>query len=132
MENTRLVTALVKAARLPRFALGAAVVDPWDEPGAVTAVYANLGAAQDAGAVDKEWLAGLEKRPLTRPTGHWYGVLCESGGAVLVGELDLRAATKKKATKKKATKKKAAKKASSSKPTRLQKGKASARPKKRG
>jgi hypothetical protein len=88
------VLQLTRTARKPRFALGAHVVDWSNEPGAVTAVYVDLDAAQDAGVVGKGWLAGLSKVPTTKSSDHWYSVLCESGGEILVGELDLRRAPK--------------------------------------
>ncbi|MDP2343982.1 MAG: hypothetical protein Q8O67_23695 [Deltaproteobacteria bacterium] len=97
MSNARRVQELAINARKPRFALGATVVDMWNERGAVTAVYVDLDAAVDAGVVGKGWLAGLTKAPTTPATGHWYAVLCDSGGDVLAGELDLHPAPKRMA-----------------------------------
>ncbi len=93
-SEAKRVTALAKNPVRPRFALGALVIDPHGEVGAIDAAYADLAAAENAGVIEhaKEWLAELEKRPKTPARGVWYSVVCRSGGQALVGEKDLRPA----------------------------------------
>jgi len=94
MSDAARVRALAKNVRKPKFALGQPVVDPHDERGAVDAIYADLQSAEDAGVVDDaaSFLKAQEKRPKSKKTDLWYSVVCETGGQVLVGEADLRAA----------------------------------------
>jgi hypothetical protein len=97
-SDARRVAALSKKVVRSKFALGALVVDPHDEVGAVDAIYADLTAAEDAGIIDdpKSWLAEQEKKSKTPASGLWYSVVCRTGGNVLVGEKDLKAAKAKK------------------------------------
>lgn len=94
MSDAARVRALAKNVRKPRFALGQLVVDPHGERGAIDAIYADLLAAEDAGVIDDaaSFLKEQEKKPKSKKTDLWYSVICETGGNVLVGEADLRAA----------------------------------------
>ena len=79
----------------PRFAVGDRVIDRWDGPGKVTAMWRSLDEAAAAGEIDdvSGWLAGLAKKPKTPRRANWYSVRPSSGGSMLAGELDLRHAT---------------------------------------
>jgi hypothetical protein len=92
--DAKRVAALSKKPVKPKFALGALVVDPHGEVGAIDAAYVDLAAAEGVGVIEDaaEWLAAQEKRPKTPAKAVWYSVICKSGGQVLVGEKDLRIA----------------------------------------
>jgi hypothetical protein len=74
-----------------RFALGSRVVDDEGRTGRIDAVYLDLAAAEDAMVIPsaEKWYRELAQRPKTSPDGHWYSILIEDEGAVLIGETDL-------------------------------------------
>src|SRR5262249_10472391 len=73
----------------PRFKIGDRVIDPWGSRGKVKGIAYGLDSKEaDVGDVDR-WLRGLSIKPKTPRRGIWYTVRPNSGGEVLVGELDL-------------------------------------------
>lgn len=86
--NPERIKELASHPRKPRFLLGALVREPHGSVGAVTDIYADLEAAQDAGMIDDEWYGAQSIKPRTPKSGIWYGVIIPDG-AVLAGEEDL-------------------------------------------
>ena len=88
--------ALAKRPRAPKFKLGELVIDPYDDLGAIEAIYADMQAVEDAGLVNNvdDWLRRQEKKPKTKKSGIWYAVALGEGQGVF-GELDLRRAPRR-------------------------------------
>ena len=92
--DERLVVLQRRLNFKPAFRLGQLVKKKENnaQQGRIDVIYADLDAAVDALAIPPNWYAMQAMRPLTPPSGYWYGVLLEREGAILVGELDMEEA----------------------------------------